>query len=249
MPIKEIIEIENEHIPKTKPIKEVMDILVPDIPEGVSNRNGMVYVLCGSGGSGKTSLMLNFFKTRKLYRNKFHNIYYVCPESSFLSVADHPFEEHDKIYHELTDGLVYEIYNELSEIKERRIKKKKKPEYSLLIIDDMADALKQKHIVQALNKFIIKARHLCCGVIFTLQSYLYFPKILRKQITFATIFKTKNIEEYYSVAKELLNMNQDDSLKLYDFIFDEPYTHLDVDTVTNKYYKSFNYLEIISSNR
>jgi hypothetical protein len=244
MAIKEIIEVENPEIPKPKIIKEVMDILVPDIPDGVSNRNGMVYILAGSGGSGKTNLLLNFFKTRKLYRNKFHNIYYVCPESSFLSIANHPFEEHDKIYNELTADLIYEIYQELSDIKEKRCKKKKKPEYSLLIIDDMADTLKEKHIITALNKFIIKARHLCCGIIFTLQSYLYFPKILRKQITFATIFKPKNIQEYYSVAKELLKMNQDDSLKLYDYVFDEPYTHLDVDTVTSRLYRNFNYLEI-----
>jgi hypothetical protein len=248
MTITEITEVENKEIPKQTPIKEVMDILVPDIPDGVSNRNGMVYVLCGSGGSGKTNLLLNFFKSRKLYRNKFHNIYYICPESSFLSVANHPFLEHDKIYNEMTDGLIYEIYNELSEIKEKRIKKKKKPEYSLLIIDDMADTLKEKHIIAALNKFIIKARHLCCGVIFTLQSYLYFPKILRKQITFATIFKPKNIQEYYSVAKELLKMNQDDSLKLFDYVFDAPYSHLDVDTVCSRLYKNFNELLLNDKN-
>ena len=39
-------------------------------------------------------------------------------------------------------------------------------------------------------------------------------------------------------------MNQDDALKLYDFVFKKLYTHLDVDTVTNTYYKSFNKLII-----
>jgi hypothetical protein len=247
MPIKEIIQTINNNIPSQKPIKEVMDIDVPNIPDGISKRNGMVYVLTGSGGSGKTSLLLNFFKSKELYRNKFDNIYYICPNSSFLSVANHPFEEHDKIFHELTDGLLYEIYNQLAENKEKRLKKKKKPYYSLIIIDDMADTLKEKHIQIALNKMIIKARHLCCGFIFTLQSYLYFPKILRKQITFVTIFKPKNIEEWYSIARELLNMNQDDALKLFHFVYDEPYKHLDVDTVTNKYYSNFNYLEIKST--
>ena len=80
--------------------------------------------------------------------------------------------------------------------------------------------------------------------LFTLQSYYYFPKILRKQITYITIFKPKNIEEFYSLSKELFNMNQDDALKIYDFVFSEPYTHLDVDTVTNTYYKMFNKLII-----
>ena len=39
-------------------------------------------------------------------------------------------------------------------------------------------------------------------------------------------------------------MNKDDGLKLYDYVFDEPYTHVDIDTVTNKIYKNFNLLEI-----
>ena len=91
---------------------------------------------------------------------------------------------------------------------------------------------------------IIKARHINCCFFFTLQSYYYFPKLLRKQITYITLFKPKNVEEFYSISKELFNMNQDDSLKLYDYVFDAPYNHLDIDTVTNKYYKNFNLLNI-----
>ena len=43
--------------------------------------------------------------------------------------------------------------------------------------------------------------------------------------------------------KELFNMNQNDALKLYDYVFDANYNHLDVDTVTNTYYKNFNLLK------
>jgi hypothetical protein len=89
---------------------------------------------------------------------------------------------------------------------------------------------------------LIKARHLNCGFIFTLQSYTYFPKTLRKQLTFCTIFKPKNVAEFESLAEELFNMKKNDALKLFNYVFDEPYTHLDVDTVYNIYYKSFNKL-------
>ena len=37
-------------------------------------------------------------------------------------------------------------------------------------------------------------------------------------------------------------MKSDDALKLFNYVFDAPYNHLDVDTVTNKYYKNFNEL-------
>ncbi len=89
MTITNITEIINEKLPKTHPIKENMDIYVPNIPEGLSKRNGMIYALIGSGGSGKTSLLLNMFKSTKMYKSKFHNIWYICPSSSFSSVQKH----------------------------------------------------------------------------------------------------------------------------------------------------------------
>ena len=91
---------------------------------------------------------------------------------------------------------------------------------------------------------IIKARHLRCGFIFTLQSYFYMPKILRKQITYITIFKPKNIEEWYTVSHELLNLKKDDALLVYDYIYNKDYNHLDIDTVHNLIYKNFNLLEL-----
>jgi hypothetical protein len=240
MPITNIEVIENEELPKKlNPIKERMDIYIPGIPEGLSRRNGMIYILCGSGGSGKTSLLLNLFKSRSLYRCKFHTIFYICPSSSFCSVEKHPFADHPKVYHELTVELLETIYNYLIQVKEEG-----EIEYSCVVIDDFADSLKDKHIQAQLNKMLIKSRHLQCSFIFTLQGYLYFPKMLRKQITYATIFKKNNAEEYDAISKELLFLNRDDSLTLFDYVFDEPYNHLDVDTRENKLYKNFETLLI-----
>lgn len=243
MPINDILEIHNPNVPATAPVKEVMSIKIPDMIEGVPNRNGFIWVLSGSGGSGKTSMLLNFFKKKELYRCKFDNIFYIAPMGSFLSVQKHPFQDHDKVYHELTTSLLDDIYNQLMETKEKR-DPKDPIEYSCVIIDDMADTLKEKGIQRSLNKMLIKARHLCCSFIFTLQSYYYYPKILRKQITNITIFKPKNKEEWSSITKELLMMNEEDGLKVYEYIFDKPYAHLDIDTVDNKIYKNFNELQI-----
>lgn len=235
MTITSITTIDNKELPKKlKPIKEKMDIYIPDIPKGLSRRNGMIYILCGSGGSGKTSLLLNMFKSKHYYRNKFHTIFYICPSSSFCSVEKHPFENHDKVYNELTVELLDNIYNHLVEIKESG-----EIEYSCVIIDDMADSLKDSDIERKLNKMLIKARHLQCGFIITLQSYLYLPKMLRKQITYASIFKTNNAQEWETITKELLFLNKDDGLTLFDYVYDEAYSHLDIDTRENKLYKNF----------
>jgi len=272
MTIISINEIANPDKVQMKPIREKQDIYVPDIVDkNISRRNGMVYLLTGSGGSGKSSLLLNMFKSNKMYRGKFHNIYYFCPEASFLSVQKHPFDKHDKVYHELSVPHLEAIYQELLIKKEEATKedeKKKKNkknkvddygdededsddepkelEYSCIIIDDFANNLKDKVLLKQLNKMVIKARHILCSFIFTAQSYYYLEKTIRKQLTYTTIFQPKNIEEWNSIAKELMNMNKEDALTLYNFVFNEPYNHIDIDLVNNKYYKNFNYLEIKS---
>ena len=63
-------------------------------------------------------------------------------------------------------------------------------------------------------------------------------------MTYTTIFKPKNVEEGISIIRELLNLNKEDSLKIFNYVFDEPYNHLDIDLVNDIYYKNFNKLEI-----
>jgi hypothetical protein len=239
----EIHEIANKDIPPTAPIKEVMDTLVPNIVEGVSRRNGGITLYIGSGGSGKTSHLLGQMKT--VYKKKFHHIYYFCPSASFLSVEKHPFEKHDKVFHELTVEGLDDLIDELKEMKEG-LEKGDKPEYSLVIIDDMANQLKDKLIVIKLNALLIKARHLNCHFIFTVQSYSYFPKILRKQLTWVSIFSgVRNKDEWLMITKELLKMPEVDAKKLYDYVFDAPYQHMDIDLFEDKFYKNGNILELI----
>lgn len=247
MAIKEILEEPNEEFPTITPVKEHMDINIPDIITSVPHYNGFIWVLDGSGGSGKTSLSLNFFKKIELYRMKFDNIYYICPDSSFLSVKNHPFESHDKVYHELNGGILETIYNELTAMKEESIKDPEEHplRYNCVFIDDMADALKDLDIQKALHKILIKTRHLCTAFIFTLQAFKYFPKMSRKQITNITIFKPKNYEEWDDFNKEMMGFKSDDAKTIYDFIFDEKYNHLDIDMKTGKYYKNFNMLEFV----
>jgi hypothetical protein len=89
-------------------------------------------------------------------------------------------------------------------------------EYSCSIIDNFADALKDEEIERVLAKMIIKVRHLCCSVIFTLQSYLYMPKKLRKQVTNISIFRPNNVQEWDSVGREVLSLSPTQKLTLHD---------------------------------
>ena len=124
MSIVNIDEIKNGTISKMTPIKEKQDIFIPDIIDpNIPNRNGFINLMVGSGGSGKTSLSLNMFKNKNMYRGKFDNIFYICPESSFLSAVDHPFKDHDKVFHVLNVQLLEEIYQSLVSIKKEKGRK------------------------------------------------------------------------------------------------------------------------------
>jgi len=232
------------HLEISAPIKEKMNIFLEDVNPHLPCRNGFIYAMCGSGGSGKSSLLLNLFKSTKHYRKKYDNIYYITPLSSFLSVQKHPFEKHSKVFHELTIELLQTIYEDLNELKESAIENDTPIETSCIIIDDFANTLKDNALTIFLNKLIIKARHLSACFIFTLQSYYLLPLLLRKQLTNATIFKPKNKKEGENIFAELINLDKKNILQFYDYIYDEPYNHMDIDTVDGKLYKNFNLLSI-----
>ena len=238
-----ITETPND-LPNINPVRERMDIYVPDVNKHIPHRRGFVYGMIGSGGSGKTSLLLSMFKHREYYRSKFDNIYLFIPESSYLSVTKHPFKDHTNIYHELTIDDLEDIYDELIYLKEEAIREDWPIETSLIIIDDMANNLKNNELVKQLNKMIIKSRHLSVCWIFTLQSYNLMNLTIRKQFTNLSIFKPKNNKELVAISSEVINMNRDSTIKLFDYVFSEPYSHLDVDTFTGQLYKNFNPLSI-----
>jgi hypothetical protein len=239
-----ITEIKND-LPKTKPIKEIMSVFIPNINPNLPNRNGAIYAIIGSPGSGKTNLLFStLFKNRNYYRSKFDNIFLITPESSFLSLSKHPFQEHDKVYHDLNVDILDCIYEEILDLKKQSIDEGRDIEHSCIIIDDYADGLKDNDIILMLKKMLIKSRHLNCFFIFTLQAYNMFPLVLRKLITNITLFKPKNNIETENIRSELLNMNKEDFNELYNYVFDEPYNHLDFDTTTMTIRKNYQLLTI-----
>jgi ABC-type glutathione transport system ATPase component len=231
-------------LPNANPVKEIMKVFIEQINVNLPRRNGFIWAIIGSGGSGKSSLLLSMFRSSRFYRSKFDTLYLITPFSSYASVEKHPFAEHDKVYHELTATVLNDIYTELIELKEQNIADGHPQESCCCIIDDYASDLKNNDILKALNTLLIKARHLNCCFIFTVQAYNLTPMVIRKQLTNATIFKPKNQKEFESISSELLNMNKDDSLQLFNYCFDKPYNHLDVDTVISEYRKNFNTLNI-----
>ena len=239
-----IIETQN-NLPVTKPLKEIMSLHVPNINPSLPHKNGCIYAIIGAPASGKSNLLFStLFRNSHYYRGKFDNLYLITPESSFLSLEKHPFRDHDKVFHELNSNVLEAIYDEIMELKKDSIEEERPIEHSCIIIDDFADGLKDSSIIMMLKKLLIKSRHLNTFFIFTLQAYNMFPLVLRKLITNITLFKPKNNIEMESIRSELLHMNKDDFQILTNYVFDEPYNHLDYDTSLMEIRKNFNLLNI-----
>lgn len=120
----------------------------------------------------------------------------------------------------------------------------KRIEYSCIVLDDIADKLKDKEIVKALKHLLIQSRHIMCVVIITLQNYFLMDKSLRKLINYISIFEPPNLSEWESYNNELIGLNKENSIKLKNFVYNEKFKHLDIDITNKKYYVNFNKLDI-----
>ena len=234
----------DSNLPRTTPVKEVMSIFIPNIHENLPRRNGMVWCLVGGAGSGKSSLLMNLFRDKTLYKKKFNKLYYFTPEGSFSSTQNHPFAKHVSVFHELEPDIIEDIQEECIANKQECIDEDYEQEYNCVILDDMVDRLKDKDMVTCLRRHLIKSRHANCAWIIITQSWNAIPLLLRKLIFYTTMFKPRNYQEADLLRREVIGMNEKDCNTLFDYVFDEPYNYLTIDNVLGKYSKNFNPLNI-----
>jgi len=239
-----------EHIstlPKTKPVFENFGIYIEDIHESLPRYNGSIYAIIGKGGSGKSSLFLSLFKSTDFLKCKFDEIHYIINEGSYNSVKNNPFKDHEKVHHEISPGLLYEIYEDALERKEESQKNKQPLEHTCIIIDDFGSELKNPDIQHALSTILIVARHAGLYVVLICQTYKMMPSFLRRILTNITLFRCNN-EEWELICKEVLLKRRDTCTHLYNYVFDKLYNHLTVDIKTGEIRKIFNLLEIRNEN-
>lgn len=126
-----------------KPLKEAHEKYVPGLNFLIRD-NGARVIIAGRPGSGKSVLTQNLFREGGPLYQKFDNAFLVIPQNSFESVEGHPFQGHERVYHEIEalPGIIQQLMdkktayfnykNYLKELKEwkerqrRRATKKRK---------------------------------------------------------------------------------------------------------------------------
>jgi hypothetical protein len=213
------------------------------IPEPLPNRH-FAWLCSGKAGSGKTSLVMSLLCGKgeaRVYRKVFDHVYIIVPRASLSSLKKDAFVDHNqsRIYHELSGDILHEIKESCKKLRDSFPDSK-----CLILIDDMAVYLKEKTVQKALADIICNRRHYGISLFLCVQSYMFVPLTLRKQLTHISMWKPTNKREFQSVFEELVYLDKDSADKLAKFVFREPYDHLFLDVNRSHFARNFNTLTL-----
>lgn len=217
-----------------------------DIPM-LKHLNGFTFnIITGKPGSGKTSLLVSMLTGKgknKVYRKGFSHVVLVMPKNSRDSLKDDPFKHHDpsKIYDDLTLETITAIYDKLEENVE-----KKEKESTLLILDDCAASLRNKHIQTIMKRLIFNRRHLRLHIVCLVQSYVALSLEIRKLASNCIIFRPAK-PEAERLFDEVIEQKKDMMEKIIKYIFTEHGKYMFINCDTQKIYSDYDEIVVTNS--
>lgn len=191
----------------------------------------------GKPKSGKTSLLYSFFKSPKLFRKVFHNIFLFQPSHSRASMKDQLFEKipDDQKYEELNEenlNLVMDI-----------IKCEDKKYNNCIIFDDMTAYLKNPETLKIFKELIYNRRHYRTSIFFLVQTWYSVHKDIRKLFSNVFIFRV-NKEEMRSIFEEVIEGKDKYRDEICKLVYNEPFKYLFVNLNSQRFFDGFNELLI-----
>lgn len=223
-----------------KPVKMLCDTPLhaklenTELTKSFFNRTNFTLVL-GTPGSGKTTFTVGFIK--QIYKKVFEKVIVVMPESSRNSLSSNPFESlpEDQLYEELTGDTVANIYDML---KDHSGEKQK----TLLILDDVQHALKNKFVLTSFKKIIANRRHLRTTIICICQNYTALDKSLRLLVNNIIAFNLGNVQ-FQKIKEEHLNMKQETFDEIRKFSYKNPHDWILINPDSERIFKGFHEID------
>ena len=211
---------------------------------GLSDTAFTKYIV-GRPGSGKSLYLESMIKHNYNIKSKqtcWDRIFYMCPETSQGSYEDSFVEDmdDDDVYDTLTYNTLLEVYEKAQEISGEGTKKK--PRFSLLILDDLATELKDKAVARLLLLMLRNYRHIGLSIIICSQNYMALHNQHRQIIRQLVQFDTGSILEQEKLYEEWLSHIP--KREFYDvfwpFMFDKKYEFMGIDRTKDfSIHKSF----------
>ena len=202
------------------------------------NTTGARVIVVGQPRAGKSSLILNAIKDKRVYKKQFDNIYLLAPANSLSSLKDFPLDQLDqrKIINELDEGVLLSLREKLEDHKEN-------DESSIVVIDDWASSLKNHSIANQLNHIFANARHLNVVIFVLVQTFRFLPDKLRKMASDVVLVgKPKNKQEMKALGEEIFYKEPKEITRLFDYAFKRKHDFIWVKD--DAIYRNFRELEI-----
>jgi type IV secretory pathway VirB4 component len=189
-------------------------------------------LIVGSCGSGKSTWTISFIK--QLYKKVFNNLYLIMPPSSRASIQDNPFEDlaEDKIHDDLDEETINFIYEMLKVNSEE-------DETSLLILDDVQRALKNKFVLKSLKNIIANRRHLKTTTFCIVQNYNALDKSLRALASNIICFGNLTPSQFETIREEHLNIDKETFKKIRKICYNEPHDWMLINSESERIFKKF----------
>lgn len=188
-------------------------------------------LLIGSPGSGKTTLMEAFLRSKSMYYQTFDEIYCFMPPGSRQSIKNSCLKyirNQDHIYDELTEENLNDCFDRVAENRQENLN-------SLVIFDDMQQFLKDSGVCRRLTNMIANRRNQYCTIWILLQNYIKCPKPIRLLCTDLFCFRLSKAQTD-KIFEELIEIKEP--------VFQKILNDYTAEWKNNKLAKSFLYINV-----
>lgn len=187
----------------------------------------------GKPGSGKTTLMISLLNTPSLFKRCFHQVFVFMPAHSRGSLRENIFEQlpEDQLHDHLTRESIDDVFEKIEENSDEG-------RCSLIILDDVQQALKDKFVAKRLLEIAANRRHLKTSIWLLAQTYRSIPRQVRQVLTNLFIFKVSKVE-MENIFTEQIEFFKDHFTNVLRMAYKEPHDYLFIDTGTQRLFKGF----------
>ena len=189
-------------------------------------------LIVGKPGSGKTSMLYSFMKSKKLLAKVYDKIYLFQPEQSRESMKD-------KLFDQLPDD---QKFDELTSENLEYIKDNLDPDENVCIIfDDQGAYLKNNETKKQLKEIIMNRRHYHISIYFLVQTWYSIDKEIRKLFSNLFIFKCSR-HEMLNITDEMIEQHNDKINEIIKIVYDKPHQFLFINVDSQRMFKGFDEL-------
>lgn len=187
----------------------------------------------GKPGSGKTSLMVSLLNTPQLFKRCFHKIYVFMPSHSRGSLKNNLFDQlpQDQLYDTLDVETINDVFERIEENADNG-------EFSLIVLDDVQQYLKDKYVAKRLLELVANRRHLKASVWLLAQTYKSIPRQIRQVLTNLFVFKI-NKGEMENIFNEQVELFKEHFLHIIKKAYADPHDYLFIDTSSQRVFRGF----------